>query len=145
MSRIGKKPILIPQGVTVEISGENVNIKGPKGNLSLGIHPDIKVEEENGVLKVLVGRETRRSQALWGLFRSLLANMVEGVERGFDKKLEFEGIGFKVNVDGGDLLMQLGFSHPVRFKAPEGIKFSVEKNTITVSGINKELVGNTAA
>lgn len=145
MSRIGKKPIPIPPGVTVEVSGGTVSVKGPKGTASLNLHPDIKAEFSDSNLNVLVGRESKRSSALWGLFRSLLANLVEGVSRGFEKKLEFEGVGYRANVEGDTLVFQLGFSHPVKVKAPEGIKFSVEKNTITVSGVSKELVGNTAA
>lgn len=145
MSRIGKKPIPVPSGVTVTVTDNFIFVKGPKGELSMKIHPDIKAEFKDGFLMVSPLRVTKRSSALWGLFRSLLANTVEGVIKGFEKKLEFEGIGYKANVEGDSLVMQLGFSHPVRFKVPEGIKFFVEKNIIVISGVNKELVGNVAA
>ncbi len=145
MSRIGKKPISVPPGVTLTVTDNFIIVKGPRGELSVKTHPDIKIEVKDGLLTVSPLRVTKRSSALWGLFRSLLANTVEGVIKGFEKKLEFEGIGYKANVEGDSLVMQLGFSHTVRFKAPEGIKFSVEKNVIAISGINKELVGNVAA
>lgn len=145
MSRIGKKPIPIPEGVTVTVGGNLITLKGPKGELKREIHPDVQVAAEEKEIKVSIKRKSRKSAALWGLFRTLLANLVEGVTKGFEKKLEFEGIGFRAALEGNTLVMQLGFSHPVRFEAPGGVKFSVEKNVITISGINKELVGNTAA
>lgn len=146
MSRIGKKPISIPDGVTVKATDNNIFVKGPKGELERVLHDDIGLEIREKEIIVVMRRETKKTNALWGLSRSLVANMVEGVAKGFKKELEFEGIGFRASVEGGNSLqMQLGFSHPVRFKAPEGITFNVEKNIITVSGINKELVGETAA
>ncbi len=145
MSRIGKKPIKISEGTNVEIKGAHIVIKGPKGELGRTLHPDIEAEVRESEIVLTPRRETKKSSALWGLSRSLVANMVEGVVSGFEKKLEFEGIGYRVNLDGDGLLMQLGFSHPVQFKAPTGIKFTVEKNTVTISGIDKELVGQTAA
>lgn len=145
MSRIGKKPIPIPEGVTVTVGGNLITLKGPKGELKREIHPDVQVAAEEKEIKVSIKRKSRKSAALWGLFRTLLANLVEGVTKGFEKKLEFEGIGFRAALEGNTLVMQLGFSHPVRFEAPDGVKFSVEKNVITVSGMDKELVGNTAA
>ncbi len=145
MSRIGKKPIPAPDNVTINVMGNLITVKGPKGELLRPLHPDIKVEEKEGVFFLSPVRETKKSDALWGLFRSLIANMVEGVTNGFVKKLEFEGIGYRASLEDNSLLMQLGFSHPVRFKAPDGIKLAVEKNTITVSGIDKELVGNVAS
>ena len=147
MSRIGKKPIIIPEGVTVSIAGQLVIVKGPKGAIEREIHPDIRVETKEGEVRVAPQRVSRKSAALWGLSRSLVANMAEGVSKGFEKKLEYEGIGFRAALeDGGTaLLFQLGFSHPVRFQTPVDVSFLVEKNVITVSGIKKELVGETAA
>lgn len=145
MSRIGKKPIQIPKGVSVEVAKNEITVKGPKGVLSLNLHPDLRVLLTDDILSVSIERSTKRSSALWGLYRNLIFNAVQGVSAGFEKKLEFEGIGYKASVEGDTLLMQLGFSHPVVVKAPEGIRISVEKNVITVAGINKELVGNVAA
>lgn len=146
MSRIGKKPISIPDGVTVKVMDNTFFVKGPKGELKRVLHEDIGLEIREKEVIVVTRRETKKTNALWGLSRSLAANMVEGVIKGFKKELEFEGIGFRASVEGGNSLqMQLGFSHPVHFKAPEGITFNVEKNIIMVSGINKELVGETAA
>lgn len=145
MSRIGKKPILVPSGVRVSVEGQTLRVVGPKGENQLSVHPDIAPIVEGETLRVLIARPSRRGDALSGLFRSLIANMVTGVTEGFEKKLELEGIGFRVNLDGVALAMQLGFSHPVRFEPPDGISFRVEKNVITVSGTDKGLVGETAA
>lgn len=145
MSRIGKKSILIPVGVTVTVTDGTVSMQGPKGELKLKTHRDIKVETREGTIVVSPWRHTRQSNALWGLTGALMENMVAGVMKGFEKKLVFEGVGYRANLEGKNLLLQLGFSHPVRFNAPEGITLSIEKNIITVSGINKELVGNVAA
>lgn len=145
MSRIGKKPILIPDGVKVTATGNLVTVKGPKGELRREVHPDIQVVAGEKEIGVLPQRKSRKAGALWGLFRTLIANMVEGVTQGYEKKLEFEGIGFRASLEGNTLVMQLGFSHPVRFEPPQGIAFKIEKNVITVSGIDKELVGRVAA
>ena len=147
MSRIGKKPIPIPEKVTVSATDNLIMVKGPKGESARTIHPDIGVEIKKDELLVTPKREGKKTPALWGLTRALLANMVEGVSNGFEKRLEYEGIGFRASVEGGGnaLLFQLGFSHPVRFEAPSGITFSQEKNTIIVFGVEKELVGETAA
>ena len=145
MSRIGKKPIPFPQSVTVTVTGNSIVVKGPLGELTRQVHPDLGVKVKDGEVIVEPMRRTKRTPALWGLWRALIANMIEGVIRGFEKKLEFEGIGFKANLDGNTLNLQLGFSHPVRIEAPSGIKFTVEKNVIIVSGINNEQVGNVAA
>lgn len=145
MSRIGKQPIPVEPGVTVEVKDNLITVKGPKGELSRELHPDIGVEIGEKEIIVTPRRQSKKAPALWGLSRAILANMLEGVSSGFEKKLEFEGVGYRASLEGGVLLMQLGFSHPVRFAAPEGISFSVEKNSIKVSGIDKELVGNTAA
>lgn len=153
MSRIGKKPIAIPTGVTVKVRGNLISVSGAKGELNREIYPGFSIEiktvtegEKNKSVVVINPRVAfEKFSALWGLERSLVANMIEGVSRGFTKKLEFEGIGYRVNVEGDVLVMQLGFSHPVRLKAPSNIKFLVEKNVITVAGIDKGKVGEVAA
>lgn len=146
MSRIGKKLIEIPQGVKVEISDKEIKVLGPKGELKETIHPEIKVEEKDGNIFVAPKSElSKKGRGLWGLYRALIFNMVEGVSKGFEKKLEIEGVGFKANVEGDDLVLKLGFSNPVKIKKIEGVNFSVEKNVITVSGANKERVGHIAA
>ena len=145
MSRIGKQPIKIPQGVEVKIDGNLVMVKGPKGELKREINREIKIEDKNSQLVLSVAHQTKKSAALWGLNRALIANMIDGAESGFEKKLELGGVGFKVALQGQDLNLSLGFSHPVIFKAVSGINFKVEKNVITVSGVDKELVGQAAA
>jgi large subunit ribosomal protein L6 len=145
MSRVGKKPILIPEDIQVKIEGKTAIIKGPKGELSKKIGPEIKIEIKENKIFLTLQVENKKNKALWGLTRNLLANMIKGVKEGFEKKLEIEGIGYKASLSGNDLELSLGFTHPIKIKAPEGIKFLVEKNTITVSGIDKELVGQTAA
>ncbi len=146
MSRVGKKPITIPQGVEVKIENRKITAKGLKGELSLEVRPEIKVEIKEGKLFVLSERsDDRRTNAFWGLTRALLANMLKGVAEGYEKRLEIEGIGMRAVKEGDNLSLSLGFSHPVKINAPSGIKFSVEKNIIIVSGIDKELVGQTAA
>jgi large subunit ribosomal protein L6 len=141
MSRIGKKPIEIPAGVEVNIDKHRVAVKGPKGEVSREVRPEIKVEVKEGKIFVSIKRQTKHSKAFWGLTRALLANMVKGVVSGYEKKLEIHGLGYKANIDGEELVLSAGFTHPVRIKPPEGIKISAEKNIITVSGIDKELVG----
>ena len=147
MSRIGKKSIEIPSTVKLEINGQDVKVVGPKGELKTVMHRQISAKLEDG--KVLVSPNKKeldnKVKGLWGLYRALIANMVEGVEKGFEKKLEIEGVGFKAVVQGDELVLNLGFVNPVKIKKPEGITFTVEKNVITVSGINKELVGQMAA
>ena len=146
MSRIGKKTIAIPSGVTVTAADAYVSIKGPKGELHLTVHPDMNVEVNNGLVTVVPNKNaSKKAPGIWGLTRTLVANMVAGVTNGFEKVLEFEGIGYRVNLEGSTLVMQLGFSHPVRFEAPKGITLAVVKNAITISGIDKELVGEIAA
>lgn len=145
MSRVGKKPILIPAGVDVKIEGQKVTVKGPKGEISREFRPELEIVLEDKNLLVKIKKETKQVQALWGLTRALLANLVKGVTDGYEKKLEIEGVGYKANVEGDQLVLNVGFSHLVKVKTPEGIKFLVEKNIITVSGINKELVGQITA
>ena len=146
MSRIGKKPIEIPQGVTAEISDKEIKVSGPKGQLKQFIHHEIKVESKDGKILVFPKTElSKKGRGLWGLYRALIANMVTGVSTGFEKKLEIEGVGFKANVDGNFLVLNLGFTNPVKIEKIEGINFLVEKNVITVSGPDKERVGHIAA
>jgi large subunit ribosomal protein L6 len=145
MSRVGKKPIQIPEGVDVKIEGSKVTVKGPKGEISQEFQPEIKVKIEEGQILVSPQKEKRETQALWGLTRALIANMTKGVTDGFEKKLEIQGVGYRAEVKGEELVLYVGFSHPVTIKIPKGINIGVEKNIITVSGINKELVGQVAA
>jgi len=144
MSRIGKKPILIPQDVEVKIEGQTVTVKGPKGEISRGFRPEIKIETKDN--KILIQplpekANLKEIKSLFGLTRMLIANMVDGVTSGFEKKLEIEGVGFKAELSGDELVLYVGFSHPVKLKIPKGIKILIEKNIISVSGIDKELVG----
>jgi len=145
MSRIGKKFILIPKGVDVKIEKDKILIKGPKGELSQAIRPEIEVSLKEDKIFVSPKIQVKKTSSFWGMTRALLANMVKGVTDGFEKKLEIKGIGFKSNLEGEDLVLQVGFSHPVKVKKIEGIKFGVEKNIITISGFDKQLVGETAA
>lgn len=146
MSRIGKKPIVIPAGVTLQIEGQKVKVKGQKGELSFNFHRLVNFEKHEAVVKVLVKKtEDKKSRELWGLSRVLLFNMIEGVTKGFQKKLEINGVGYRAAVAGQKLNLELGFSHPVEFMLPKGIEAKVEKNIITISGIDKQLVGETAA
>jgi large subunit ribosomal protein L6 len=146
MSRIGRKPIPVPSGVDVEIGRGTVTVKGPKGSLSERVNQDMTVALEDGQL--IVTRPTDRGdhRALHGLTRSLVANMVTGVTDGFEKRLEISGVGYRAALRGSDLEMQLGFSHPVSVKAPEGVTFEVPQPTqIIVRGISKQVVGEVAA
>ncbi|KKS37347.1 MAG: 50S ribosomal protein L6 [Candidatus Sungbacteria bacterium RIFCSPLOWO2_12_FULL_41_11] len=145
MSRIGKKPIQLPEGVSVKKDGDVLVVNGPKGELKRKLIPDIDVEMRDKVFLVKLVGKSKKGPAFWGLYRALAQNMVQGVKDGFYKKLEIEGIGFKVLQEGQNLVFSLGLSHPVKFEAPPGIQFKVEKNVVMVSGIDKELVGDTAA
>lgn len=144
MSRIGNKPVFIPDGVQVEI-GQKILVKGPLGQLDFKIPIGVKVEEIDKKLVISARNEERQTKAFHGLTRSLIANMIEGVTAGFKKRLELAGIGFRVNLTGDKLVLSVGYSHLVEVEQPEGIKFQVEDNKVTVSGINKELVGKVAA
>jgi large subunit ribosomal protein L6 len=146
MSRIGRKPITVPSGVTVTVEPEVVRVNGPRGTLEERKHREITIREEGDTL--LVERPTDRGEhrALHGLYRSLVANMVEGVTAGFQKTLEIQGVGYRAALKGRDLELALGYSHPVSIKAPEGIEFEVPQPTrIVVKGISKQLVGEVAA
>lgn len=147
MSRIGKKPILIPNGVDVKIDGNKLIVKGPKGEIQKEFREEIGIEIDSSKKEIsfFIKKETKNSNAFWGLTRTLAFNMVEGVSNGHEKKLEIQGVGYKCNLEGDDLVLIVGYSHPVKIKKPNGITFAIEKNIITVSGINKELVGQIAA
>ena len=146
MSRIGKQPIKLPEGVTVSVNGTHVEVKGSKGTLEITMATTVRAEAKDGSLVLTTENATDRNQrAQWGLFRALIANMVEGVSKGFEKKLEINGVGYKALVQGMKLTLNLGFSHPVDFPLSTGITAKVEKNVITISGIDKQLVGETAA
>jgi len=145
MSKIGKNPIKIPKDISVIISDGVIKVKGSKGELERRIPKEISVSQEGDELIVTPVSKSKKTPALWGTSRAVIANMVIGVEKGFEKKLEIEGIGFKAQIQGENLVLNLGFSHPVIFKVPEGIKVTVEKNIITIFGISKELVGQAAA
>ena len=145
MSQIGKKPIEIPEKVEVKIEGRAILVRGPKGELSREILPEINVALQDKNLLVSPKIKTKRAKAFWGLTRTLIDNLIKGVTVGYEKKLEMKGVGYRANTEGNDIILHLGFSHPVKIESPEGIKFLVEKNIITVSGIDKELVGQIAA
>ncbi len=146
MSRIGKQPITVPAGVEFVVVGAQCTAKGPKGSLVLALHPHVSVTREGDELRVTVQNpEDGRDRALWGLFGRLVHNLVEGVTKGYTKQLELNGVGFKVANSPKGLAMSLGFSHPVEYVLPAGIQATVEKNLITISGIDKQLVGETAA
>jgi len=145
MSRLGKKPIVVPAGVTVKIEGRKISVKGPKGELSREFRNEISFDLKDGLIQISPRIDTRLSRKLWGTYVSLLKSMIKGTIEGFSKKLILDGIGYKAQLEGKDLTLSLGFSHPVKFLSQEGISFQVEKNTITVSGIDKEKVGQTAA
>lgn len=146
MSRIGNKPITVPAGVEVKIEGNHITVKGPKGTLERTIEPEISVKLEDNVLLVSRDSDERRSKSLHGLTRSLINNMISGVQNEFTRELQINGVGYRVQKKGNDLNLSLGYSHPVIFEAPAGITFDVPNpNTIIVKGIDKELVGECAA
>jgi len=146
MSRIGRQPITVPAGVTAKVDGNDITVTGPKGTLSLTVAEPIVVSEEDGSLVVTRPDDERNSRALHGLTRTLVANMVTGVTQGYEKGLEIVGTGYRVAAKGTDLEFQLGFSHPVLVKAPEGISFQVESPVkFKVQGIDKQKVGEVAA
>ena len=146
MSRIGKRPISIPSKVTITIDGSHIAVKGPKGELSRSLPTAVTVEQEGETLLVKRRDESRTCRQLHGLSRTLVANMVEGVSQGFQRRLEIQGVGYRAQVQGRNLTLNVGYSHQVQIEPPEGIQLAVEGNTnVVVSGFDKELVGNTAA
>jgi large subunit ribosomal protein L6 len=146
MSRIGRRPISIPDKVTISVDGATVTVKGPKGQLTRDLVAEVSVEQDNGTLVVKRRDESRVARQRHGLSRTLVANMVEGVSQGFQKRLEIQGVGYRAQVQGRNLLLNMGYSHPVTIEPPEGIQLAVENNTnVIVTGIDKEAVGNIAA
>lgn len=146
MSRIGKRPITIPAKVEVTIDGSKVVVKGPKGELARTLSSNVIVSQEGQILNVTRRDETRVSRQMHGLSRTLVANMVEGVSQGFQRRLEIQGVGYRAQVQGRNLVLNIGYSHQVQIEPPEGVQFAVENNTnVIVSGYDKEIVGNTAA
>jgi large subunit ribosomal protein L6 len=146
MSRIGKKPVTVPQGVNLDLQGSTVAVKGPKGELRRTLHPEMKLTLDNGSLTVERPSDDKRHKALHGLTRTLVQNMVEGVSKGFSKTLEIQGVGYKAEAKPYGINLIVGYSHPVKYEAPKGIKISVENNTVVkIEGADKEVVGQVAA
>ena len=146
MSRIGKRPVPVPAKVAVTVDGQAVTVKGPKGELSRVFPEGVLISQESETVVVQPQDGSRKSRERHGLCRTLVANMIEGVSSGYQKRLEIQGVGYRAQVQGKHLNMRLGYSHPVIFEPPEGIQFAVENNTnVVVSGIDKEIVGNMAA
>jgi large subunit ribosomal protein L6 len=146
MSRIGKKPIEVPEGVTVEVNGQDVKAKGAKGELSLRIHDDVSVKMEDNVISFAPRTQSQLAKKLYPTMRTLVNNIVVGVTEGYEKNLEIHGVGLRGNMQGNTLVMQLGYSHEVRYDVPQGVQVAVEEQTkIKVTGIDKQLVGEVAA
>ena len=145
MSRLAKKPTAIPQGVEVTFSNGTLSTKGPKGNLSVSVDPRITIEVKDNEAHFIMKQKDLESLSLWGTYPAHLRNMIEGVTKGYSKKLEVEGVGYKWEVKGKDIVMALGFSHPVIVTIPEGLQVVIEKLTMTISGISKDKVGQFAA
>lgn len=146
MSRIGKKPISVPSGVTVTANGQNITVKGPKGELKRDISAPITVKVDAGTVLVNRPDDSKTAKSLHGLSRTLVQNMIDGVTKGYEKKLHIEGVGFKAELAGSLLSLNIGYTHIIKFPIPTGVKVTIDKNVdLTVSGIDKELVGQTAA
>jgi large subunit ribosomal protein L6 len=146
MSRIGRKPVTVPKGVNLDLQGSTVAVKGPKGELRRTLHPEMKVSLKDGTFTVERPSEDKRHKALHGLTRTLVQNMVDGVSKGFTKTLEIQGVGYKAEAKTYGVNLIVGYSHPVKYEAPKGIKISVENNTVVkVEGADKEVVGQVAA
>ena len=146
MSRIGNKPITVPEGVEIKLDGQNLTVKGPKGTLTKEFHRNMKITVDGNVLKLERPNDEPANRSLHGLTRTLINNMIEGTVKGFERKLEVNGVGYRAQKQGTKLVLTLGYSHPVEMEAPEGITFDVpNQNEIIVKGMDKELVGQTAA
>ena len=146
MSRIGKKPVSVPSGVTATVEGQTVKVKGPKGAVQLVVHDDVVVALDKGMVKIDPRNDSKRARSMWGTYRTLVSNLFTGVTKGFEEKLEITGVGYRAAVQGKSLNLQLGFSHDVTFPIPEGITIATPKPTeINISGINKQTVGQVAA
>jgi len=146
MSRVGKKPVPIPSGVTAVVEGQTVKLKGPKGALSVVLHGDVAAKVEKNEVRVDPRAETKRARAMWGTYRSLLAGAIEGVTKGYERKLEISGVGYRAALQGKNLQVQLGYSHDIVYPIPEGITIQVPKPTeVVISGIDGQKVGHVAA
>jgi large subunit ribosomal protein L6 len=145
MSRIGKKPISIPKGVEVKLEDDVIAIKGPKGSLERRVHPRVTLRIDSDFIVASVADQTKESRACHGLFRALIANMVTGVTNGFERGLEIVGVGYRAELKDRTAIFHLGYSHPINFELPEGIEAKIDKTKVTLSGIDKELLGKTAA
>jgi large subunit ribosomal protein L6 len=146
MSRIGRKPVTVPKGVTLQVEGNTVAVKGPRGELRRALHPEMQIAFANDQFTVARPSEEKRHKALHGLTRTLVQNMVEGVSKGFSKSLEIQGVGYKAEAKPYGVNLVVGYSHPVKYEAPKGIKITVDNNTtVKVEGADKELVGQVAA
>jgi len=146
MSRIGKKPVALPAGVTANIAGQTVSIKGPKGALQLALHDDVVAKMDKGAVQIDPREDTKRARAMWGMSRALLANIVTGVTKGFEKRLEITGVGYRAALQGKNLQLLLGYSHEVNYPIPDGIAIVTPRPTeIVISGIDKQRVGQVAA
>ena len=146
MSRIGKKPVAIPAGVTANVSGQTIDVKGPKGALQLMLHDDVVAKMDKGAVQIGPRDDSKRARAMWGMSRSLLANIVTGVTKGFEKRLEITGVGYRAALQGKNLQLSLGYSHEVNYAIPEGITIVTPKPTeIVITGVDKQRVGQVAA
>jgi len=146
MSRVGKKAVSIPSGVTANVEGQTVKVKGPKGALALVLHSDVRDKVETGSVHVDHASDTQRARAMWGTYRSLVARLIEGVTKGYERKLEITGVGYRANLQGKTLQLQLGYAHDIAYAIPEGITITVPKPTeVVVTGIDAQKVGQVAA
>jgi large subunit ribosomal protein L6 len=146
MSRVGKKLVVLPKGVEVTMSARVVHVKGPKGELTMNLEPGVELDRSDSEIQVVLKREDRNASAVFGLTRALLANLVKGVSEGFQRSLEIQGTGYRAALDGKNLVLQLGYSHPIQFPVPAGIQITVDTPTkVTVRGADKALVGQVAA
>ena len=146
MSRVGKKPIITPEGVEIQLDGEMLTVRGPKGELRRLIHQRVKVQIDDSRISLSISDDSKKSRSLFGLFRTLIDNMVVGVTEGFQRTLEISGVGYRVEVSGNNLVLNLGYSNPITYDIPKGVNAQIDqRNKIILSGIDKELLGATAA
>ena len=146
MSRIGKKPVAIPSGVTVSLNGSDLTVKGPKGELAMSFVPEVEVSQGDDGITVKPVNDTKRARSMWGMQRTMVANLFEGVTNGYSKKLQIAGVGYRAAMKGSSLNLQLGYSHDIDFPVPAGLKIETpDQTTIIISGIDKQAVGETAA
>lgn len=145
MSRIGKKPIPIPKDVKVDLKGDLLTVKGPKGNLQRKVDPNVQIQTDTDQIVLTVQAETKKSKSLHGLYRALVSNMVIGVSQGFERALEIVGVGYRAEMSGKTMVLHLGYSHPINYPVPEGVEAKIEKAKITLAAIDKEVLGGVAA